>query len=170
MTLGTDAAGREYYALSPGYAESETAVEYLERAANEKPAKAKKKAHVLSTEERSGLQEWSWFVAVWGKKPDEGGASKSTEGNTEKWWGFWEPEEISKLAEWISIESGFDDEADPTASGSEGSAPTKEKAPLPPRTAQLKRLITGLKDYSSLLEWRMREDKCQLVPKSSVDL
>ncbi|KAF8871260.1 hypothetical protein CPB84DRAFT_1830164 [Gymnopilus junonius] len=187
-TLGVDDEGRTYYALSPSVAEREAAFEYLQVASSEKHMKPKKKGRVLSTEDRRELRDWSWFIAVWGKIPplspeenakkieldsdneeDEDAATKE-----EKWWGFWEPEEISKVADWISIKSGLEDKIKAperetnSSSTSKPPIPTKEKnnVRLTPCQEHLKRLVSELKDYASLLEWRVRDDKCVLVSRS----
>src|SRR6266511_4004654 len=130
MPLGTDNEGRVYYALSPSVAEREAALEYLEVATREKAMKLKKKGRVLPIEERQGMRDWSWFVAVWGAKHpslplgakplktqgmdlDGGGGSSEEGGDDEtvlKWWGFWDAEEVTKLAEFITISSGIEDE------------------------------------------------------------
>ncbi len=71
--MGTDDDGRVYYALFPGVAERESALEYLESAASEKTFKLKKKCPLPSAEERMEMREWSWFVAVWGRDSDTHG-------------------------------------------------------------------------------------------------
>ncbi|KAF9484432.1 hypothetical protein BDN70DRAFT_825471 [Pholiota conissans] len=178
-TLGTDTEGRVYYALSPGMAERESAVEFLDLAANDKPYKPKKRARLLSPEDRSGMREWSWFVAVWGKKPAlivnsteqwpvnhiENDSGSENELEVETWWGFWEVDEIFKLAQWICIKGGLDN--DDTSSNGEGGSSTshKEKVALSPLKSQLKRLSMGLKDFAALLQWRIRDDKTTLIKR-----
>ncbi|KAH9485467.1 hypothetical protein JR316_0002375 [Psilocybe cubensis] len=186
-TLGTDDEGRVYYTLSPGATEREAAFEYLEVASSDKPMKPKKRGRVLSKEHQRELRQWSWFVAVWGKRPllspaekavsvkevDHDDSDNEEEENIdeERWWGFYEPEEINKIAEYISIKSGLDDDADAPVNqpasllNSKSTQSNKEKTSLPlsPRQEQLKRLVSELRDYASLLEWRLREDKCTLV-------
>jgi hypothetical protein len=134
------------------------------------------------------MREWSWFIVVWGKKPpslpgvpalrtvqkmDIDGATDESENESEdetveQWWGFWEPGEISKVAEWISIKAGLDDDestlGDSRASSS-SIAKDKVDSSTNPRTAQMRRLVTELKDYAALLEWRIREDKLTVVPR-----
>jgi len=189
MPLGADLDDRVYYALSPGVAEREAAFEYIELASSEKPSKPKKKGRVLSSNDRQEMREWSWFVVVWGKKPpslpgaqplriaqkmdidittDES-ENESEDGTVEKWWGFWEPGEISKVAEWISIKAGLNDDEESTLGDSRASsssiAKDKVDSSTNPRTAQMRRLVTELKDYAALLEWRIREDKLMVVPR-----
>ncbi|KDR75076.1 hypothetical protein GALMADRAFT_156959 [Galerina marginata CBS 339.88] len=191
-TLGTDDGGRTYYALSPSPAEREAAFEYLEVASSEKAAKPKKKGRILSSEGRREMREWSWFVAVWGKKPPlsseeqkanvarkmevDGGDADDNEddADVEKWWGFWEPEGIVKVAEWISIKSGLEDDREipdvlpGSSSVRKTSTASNEKTNtrLPPRVEYLKRLVTELKDYAALLQWRVREDKSTVLSRT----
>ena len=184
MPLGTDFDDRIYYALSPGVAEREAVFEYIELASSEKSSKPKKKGRVLSPSDRQEMREWSWFIVVWGKKPPlseaptlgtvqkmdiDGTTDESEDETVERWWGFWEPEEISKVAEWISIKAGLDDDEESTAGDSRGStlsiAKDKVDTSTNPRTTQIRRLVTELKDYAALLEWRIREDKLTVVPR-----
>jgi len=117
------------------------------------------------------MKEWSWFVSVWGKKllsdgqsenpqPAENDTNNSDKEDedeeTEKWWGFWEPEEIVKVADWISIKSKLEDE-EIHAGGPEDSISSQTKEN--PAKVQLKHLVTRLRDYAALLEWRARENK-----------
>ena len=193
LPLGTDLDDRIYYALSPGVTEREAAFEYIELASSERPSKAKKKGRILSSDDRQEMREWSWFVAVWGKKPpslppthrpaetmdiDGNPDDSENESDAERWWAFWEPEEISKVAEWISIKAGLDDDEESTAGDFHASSSTiqpaakgKVDSSTNPKTAQMKRLVKDLKDYAALLHWRTREDKSTLVPRiSSVSL
>jgi hypothetical protein len=169
--LGTDNEGRTYYALSPGVIEREVAFEYLEVVSADKPRKLKKKGRILTVEDRSEMKEWSWFVSVWGKKPLSEGQSKNSQPaendtnnsdeededeETEKWWGFWEPEEIVKVADWISIKSKLEDEEIHVGGPEDG---TSSQTKADPAKVQLKHLVTRLRDYAALLEWRVRENK-----------
>jgi hypothetical protein len=185
LPLGTDFDGRIYYALSPGVAEREAAFEYIELASSEKPSKRKKKGRIPLPDDRQDLREWSWFVGVWGKKPplsppthrpaekmdiDSNLDDSENESDAENWWAFWEPEEVSKVAEWISIKADLDDDEESTAGDDHVSSstikPVKGKVDSPnPQTTQMKRLVTELKDYAALLHWRTREDKLMLVPR-----
>jgi hypothetical protein len=132
------------------------------------------------------MREWSWFIGVWGKKPpslpptsrpvqkmdiDSSPRDSENELDAEKWWGFWEPEEISKVAEWIFIKAGLNDDEESTAGDSRASSsimkPVRGKvdSSANPRITQMKRLVTELKDYAALLHWRTREDKLTLIPR-----
>jgi len=170
--LGMDHDGRTYYTLSPGVVEREVGFEYLEVVSADKPRKLKKKGRILAAEERSKMKEWSWFVSVWGKKPPLEGPSNAQpaksdtitissdeedgEEEVEKWWGFWEPEEIVKVADWIYIKSKLEDQ-EMEAGGSENGIVSQTKKD--PVKVQLKHLVTQLKDYAALLEWRTHENK-----------
>ncbi|KXN90851.1 hypothetical protein AN958_03505 [Leucoagaricus sp. SymC.cos] len=85
--LGVDLDGRVYWILSPGVSEREAASDLiLSCSKDEQPVKGKggkknmvRKAlrtKVLGGEERREMRSWSWFVAVWGRKPEDaaGGA------------------------------------------------------------------------------------------------
>ena len=75
--IGTDADSRVYWILSPGPSEREAASDFIMTCSREikgKPGKSRKlpKVRVLATEEeRKEMRSWSWFVAVWGRKPKE---------------------------------------------------------------------------------------------------
>ena len=181
MPLGTDDDGRVYYALSPGAAEREAAFEYLEVATHEKAVKLKKKGRVPTIEERQGMRDWSWFVAVWGTKHpslrngakapkmnlDRVKDSKEEGGDDEtvpKWWGFWDAEEITKLAEFITIRSGIEDDVGSSSGGetpSTGSSSSSKRKQ--PRIEQLKKLAGALREYAVLLQWRSCQDKYTLI-------
>ena len=169
--LGTDHDGRTYHALSPGVLEREVGFEYLEVVSADKPRKLKK-GRTLAAEDRSKMKEWSWFVSVWGKKPHCEGRSNDAqpvkndtissdeedgEEEVEKWWGFWEPEEIVKVADWIYIKSKLEDqESEAGGPENDGALSQTKKDPV---KVQLKHLVTQLKDYAALLEWRTHENK-----------
>ena len=171
--LGKDSEGRTYYVLSPGILEREAAFEYLQVVTVDKPGKLKKKGRLVTAEHRSEMKEWSWFVSVWGKKPlsedrtknpqpgkNDTNSSDQEDGekDVEKWWGFWEPEEIAKVANWIFIKSKLDDDDDDEKpAGAENGISSQTKKD--PAKAQLKHLVTQLKDYATLLEWRAGENK-----------
>ena len=176
--LGTDNDGRVYYALSPGAAEREAAFEYVEVASSDKAMKLKKKGRVLSLDDRSEMRDWSWFIAVWGTRPpflsnmaektgpdkmaveeadDSEDSDEEDEENVPRWWGFWDVEEIAKLAEWISVTSDLEEESDDSTSML--SIGHRRQ----PRIEQLKRLVGHLREYALLLQWRASEDKYTLV-------
>jgi hypothetical protein len=166
--LGYDTDGRIFYALSPGVVERKAALDFI---ASETQPKSrnyrKKKERVWGGEERSEMKGWSWFVGVWGKKPsnetnlsDAGEAAKHVfkrqgdddssdtdeeeeDEDAEKWWGFYEPKDVQTVAEWVATSIGLGGE---TLSASPSSS-----------------LVKGLKEYGTLLGWRAREDKYEVV-------
>ncbi|KAH9859078.1 hypothetical protein C2E23DRAFT_716870 [Lenzites betulinus] len=129
--LGRDADGRVYYALTPGIIEREAAVNFLE--GDKGNVRLGKRRGVADEAQRKRMRQWSWFVAVWGLKPegaevaklshddddaeDEGEADEDAEG----WWGFWQPEEVAKLSEWLAMKHGVDMEAKRTSKEPEDS-------------------------------------------------
>ncbi|KII92523.1 hypothetical protein PLICRDRAFT_155104 [Plicaturopsis crispa FD-325 SS-3] len=191
--IGRDADGRVYWALSAGALQREAALDFLAASAGEKvPRRPSRKGKLVpGVEDRAEMRRWSWFVAVWGKRPPlaDGEARKAASEDSEdededeeRWWGFWEPEEVRKLADWIAITSGLDDEpaeGETTAArsslsnSSKKSASVRAESPLtdvssssdeeddvdmdmPTSTADLRALVKHLKENASLLEWRTR--------------
>ncbi|KAI0705095.1 hypothetical protein C8T65DRAFT_577776 [Cerioporus squamosus] len=110
--LGRDTEGRIYYAITPGVTEREAAVELLEGGKGDVKFG---KRRVAEQDARKEMKHWSWFVAIWGRKP-EGAEVVNPEDadgdeDAERWWAFWEPEQVSKLAEWLAMRYGIDLEA-----------------------------------------------------------
>jgi len=165
--LGTDNEGRIFWALSSSISERNAAFDFItsvttgssESARKNIRSRAKSQGQAMNDEERGAMKWWSSFVAVWGKKPPiarnpsktkmareisghdaETGGCDSDDEVVEKWWGFHEPDEIRKVADWIAIETGLGLE-----DGSQnGSAST---------------LVKGLQEYAALLEWRLSENR-----------
>ncbi|KAI0320792.1 hypothetical protein OF83DRAFT_1081399 [Amylostereum chailletii] len=180
--LGTDHEGRIYYAASPILAEQEAAIALLNGDAK-KGGKAKGRA-IISSDERSAMRRWGWFVAVWGEKPELSAESKgkqkaapnsdeeSDEEDGPRWWGFWQPEEIHKVAEWIAIKNGISDEITEEEDATKGAARTTVSEDEdsdtdggyirgPATRKELKVLVQCLRKYADVLEWRvwrMQED------------
>jgi hypothetical protein len=156
--LGADHEGRMYYALIPGYSEQEAALEYLEALSSDKPTKVKRKARNIGDTDHEELTGWSWFIAVWGKRPQAtptrtAGDDKSSDGEgRESWWALGESEEIFKVADWITINCGLEDEEDVMATAPSSSTPKPNKR----KTDELKQLVIDLREYAGLLEWRSR--------------
>lgn len=161
-SLGTDNEKRVFWALSPGIAERNAALDFItavtsDSSGTERRNKKSRRATRRQTaggEERDAVKQWSYLVAIWGKKPDhpknlpqrlkrdagDKDYDSEEDEDVEKWWAFSEPEEIRKLAEWVAIKSGV--EPDDGLLGERCSS-----------------LVKGLKDYATLLEWRLLEDK-----------
>ncbi|KAJ3984732.1 hypothetical protein F5890DRAFT_1410961 [Lentinula detonsa] len=143
--LGSDPEGRVYWALTPGVSDREYALDYivsrLPNARKSKRPRNRKQRHRKDNVDSQTLREWSWFLAVWGKKPHENGAQ--CEDEEPQWWGFWDPAEIRKLADWLSITNGSQTD------DSSGDGPT----------SVLKTLVNGITNYANLLEWRILEEE-----------
>lgn len=86
---------------------------------------------VMDEAKREELWNWSWFIAVWGRRPEgaivapdphrdeEDGDTtdddRDDEGEgelreSERWWAFWRPEDIRNLSLWIAHCHGLDHE------------------------------------------------------------
>lgn len=163
--LGQDSEKRVYFVLTPGQAERLEAVDFVKNTLAGRKEKAKPKGRgrdKWSEEERLKLRDWSWFVAVWGKKPDDalpiprpalphddgGGADDVSslseleeDEDSERWWGFHAPEEIKRLARWVGTKAGLED----LAEGETGDR-------------QAKLLVDGLKSFADLLDWRITRE------------
>jgi hypothetical protein len=140
--LGTDHDGRVYYALSPGVRDREFAANLL--AGVSKKTKGRKPIRrAKSVEARKAFQEWSWFLAVWGHNPS---SVESEPG----WWVFWEPEEIRKLASWISDTNDLAAKSDSDESAVKGAPPASH--------GRLRSLMKNLQEYALALEWRCKGD------------
>ena len=70
----------------------------------------------------------------------------------ESWWALGESDEILKVADWITIKCGLEDEEDVTTAPSP-STPKPNKRKMD----QLKQLVIDLREYAGLLEWRSCE-------------
>ncbi|KAF8210181.1 hypothetical protein K438DRAFT_1809131 [Mycena galopus ATCC 62051] len=186
--LGADREGRAYYALSPSLAESDSALEFISSMVTQTDdanhnSKAKRKRRPKREEERSSLKDWSWFIAVWGKKPppelgtlpfkpavdagDDGDESDDDE-VVDKWWAIWQPAEIRKLVTWITMkyhlnEGTISSASSATTPSSDGASPPAawegrgiEMSPHPSRL-ELLALVANLEDYVLGLEFRVRD-------------
>ena len=125
--LGRDTEGRVYYAITPGVTEREAAVALLEGGKGDVKFG---KRRVAEQDVRKEMKHWSWFVAIWGRKPDGAEVAQieddddddEEEDDGERWWAFWEPEQVSKLSEWLAMKYGIDLEAKRPAKDSSDSA------------------------------------------------
>lgn len=173
--LGSDPEGRVYYALTPGHAEREAAYEFTDLLAGDLPnnARLKKKGRALRPEEREDLLDWSWMILVWGKKPpsaftppkdSEEDEDVVMDDGTDAWWCFHDPEDIKKLVEWLTIDNDLEEKDEST---SKAASTNGKAASVSPEQAAVKGLISSLKDFGSLLEWRSRDDKYRLPTANS---
>ncbi|EAU91718.2 hypothetical protein CC1G_04486 [Coprinopsis cinerea okayama7 len=183
---GTDPDGRVYYIPSPGFAEREAAVEYIDtmHTIREQGGKVnsklrlKKRVRPAKAEERDEFIDFSWMVLVWGQMPDEkeafcpnvprqGGDDEdamSVDGDEddpekERWYAFAHPEDIKHLAEWVAADNGLDEEEG--SSDKAASADNDQDAPI-------KRLVSELKQFAELLEWRSLDDRYRLPNEAFV--
>ncbi|KAJ3886055.1 hypothetical protein GG344DRAFT_82082 [Lentinula edodes] len=145
--LGSDPEGRVYWALTPGVSDREYALDYivsrLPNAPKSKRPRNRKQRQQREEEDSRALREWSWFIAVWGKKPHGNGVDEG--GDEPQWWGFWDPQEIRNLAEWLSITNGL-------KSGPSGGVSTHS-------CNDLKILVKRLTEYAASLEWRTQGEE-----------
>lgn len=145
--LGSDPEGRLYWALTPGVSDREYALDYivsrLPNAPKSKRPRNRKQRQQREEEDSQALREWSWFIAVWGKKLHGNGVNEG--GDEPQWWGFWNPQEIRNLAEWLSITNGL--KSDPSDGNSTHSC------------NDLKILVKRLTEYAASLEWRTQGEE-----------
>jgi hypothetical protein len=185
--LGRDLDGRVYWAMSPGLVGRDTANRALvleggqesEGCRGKKSGKGKKKRKRTAAD-RQSMTAWSWFVAVWGKKPgtepnataiqqpeqrkDGDDSEMDAEEDGEQWWGFCEPEEIKRLAAWVDHrdEAQREDLLKTALSGDDG------PQTAPPTKDQVRDLVRALKDYAEVLHWMIeREEDIDDVPAIS---
>jgi len=151
-----------YYALTPSGSEREAGFEFLEAASQEKPSKLRKRCRILAHDVRSEVREWSWLIAVWGKRPGNAIADEESDEEDEEeededgaaWWAFWEVEDINKLANHFAVNGGLEEDASPSPDDEEDGSSGSNAA-----QRRLRRFISGLRGFASQLEWRITEDK-----------
>ncbi|KIJ18760.1 hypothetical protein PAXINDRAFT_179413 [Paxillus involutus ATCC 200175] len=203
--LGRDMEGRVYWALTPGMNEREAALDHLQSYSQGRTRKstsrARRKPLVPSEEDRSALKRWSWFLAVWGERPpvaertiihdpdssEDEDEDEGEDDGEERWWGFWDPEEIKKLASWIQAKAGLEDVLD-KASVKGARVGSKSRTPSPdsdvdlddltdsevsddgmrdvdmkisatPTKDEVRSLVRELEQYATLLQCRIRREE-----------
>ncbi|OBZ70555.1 hypothetical protein A0H81_09070 [Grifola frondosa] len=184
--IGRDHEGRVYYILTPGVVERDAALELIDGKAGK--VRFGRKKGPTTRAERQQMEKWSWFVAVWGNKPDgailahsEDSDSENEEAEGEQWWGFWDPAEIRKVADWIDIkchlgdtDSGDSDATAPIRKGKEvaGRASlasseihTDSSGHLVATTQDLRKLVKALHQHADLLDWRIKRVAVDEQPK-----
>ena len=101
---------------------------------------------------------------------DSGSGSESDDDgeNVEKWWGFWEPEEIKRLVGWIAGNCGLEQEQDDSSQAVSSLELSSAKASSfagddnaahvvgGPTKDELRTLVKGLGEYAGVLEWRVK--------------
>ncbi|KAJ7901779.1 hypothetical protein B0H14DRAFT_2668402 [Mycena olivaceomarginata] len=201
--LGADREGRTYYALSPSLSESDSALEFIASMAAEtddanRNSKAKRKRRPKRDEERSSLKEWSWFIAVWGKKPppelgtlpfkpvvnadDDDGDDSDDDEVVDKWWAIWEPAEIRKLVTWITMKYRLNEETISSVGSSTAATPSSGAGSPPiawegrdikmspePSKLELLALVANLESYALGLEFRVRDGDGTSTPPAELD-
>lgn len=201
--LGADREGHVYYALSPSLSESDSALEFIASMAAEtedanRNSKAKRKRRPKREDERSSLKDWSWFIAVWGKKPPlelgtlpfkpiaTGGDDDSDESDddevVDKWWAIWQPAEIRKLATWITMKYRLNEGTLSSASSTNTTTPSSSASPPAgwdergmemsphPSKLELLALVANLEDYAMGLEFRVRDGDITNAGITTTDL
>ncbi|KAF7321275.1 zf-4CXXC-R1 domain-containing protein [Mycena kentingensis (nom. inval.)] len=188
--LGSDRDGRSYFGLSPTMPEVDAAVEFLATVAAETDdtqASYKGKRKRKAKRDEEDQTEWSWFIAVHGKKPAappgtlQFKSTKKAEDNddsdddeaVDKWWIVHKPAEIRKLMSWLtmkyqlndnSAESGASSSSDSDGLGTPEMGRLEledrdvEMSPLPSRL-DLLALVANLDDFVGALEYRLRENE-----------
>ncbi|KAK0225847.1 hypothetical protein IW262DRAFT_715074 [Armillaria fumosa] len=152
--LGIDGDGRIYWALSPGINDRQYAMQYVSAmaAGTKKPKKGK--GCTRAGKDESSLSDWSSFIAVWGQKPKMATLLTSKDDSDEdaemdQWWGFSDPEGIRKLADWLFIVSGLEEDG-PENSPTDGEAVRNGNS--------IKALVHNLKEYATVLAWRCKDE------------
>ena len=137
-SLGCDNEGRQYFAFSPSVIEKEAASDTISDDLEEvgtAPKKSTRGRHgrrgtafasggvgAMDESRREELWNWSWFVAVWGRRPEgavvapdphrdedeDGDMTDDEDDDTERWWAFWRPGDIRNLSRWIAHCHGLD--------------------------------------------------------------
>jgi hypothetical protein len=170
--LGTDLDGRIYWALTPGFAEFEASRDLLaagdedtKKDGRRKTARRAQVSSVPNAGRRGEMVDWPFLLAVWGRPPAGVEVMRRVRGdgddeaevdydNDEYWWGFWNPADVLKLAEWIAMTHNLDEDADQSTSRTQSSG--KQKKGSTPARSSLLALVTSLREHSKLLEWRVR--------------
>ncbi|KAF5389370.1 hypothetical protein D9757_004268 [Collybiopsis confluens] len=138
--LGTDSDGRTYWALSPGVHDREYALDCIAprstNASRSMKSRNRRRSQMLD-EDRKVLKDWTKFLAVHGKEPPSGKVAdqpRDVVTDQPQWWGFWDPSEIRRLAEWLSITHGVSNSK-------------------PSSGSSIKTLVKNINEYATTLEW-----------------
>ncbi|KAG8829960.1 hypothetical protein FRC17_005722 [Serendipita sp. 399] len=110
---------------------------------------------------RDEFMKWTWFVAVWGKRPEDAkrvDEPSDTKKNEEGWWGFGEAAECELLAKWVQFKAEEEENSERAASskdssGDDSSDLTEEEEEDDVRTADSKRLAAALLDFADVLRY-----------------
>lgn len=138
-----------YWVLTPGQGEREAVQDILTVPSEKKGTSSRRHARSTRTftapsaDRRGAMDDWTWLVAVWGTKPPSPSkptkdlTKANTEDEEEQWWGFWDPIDITDLAEWVDITHGTSERVDKASPA-------------------ISSLVTGLRGYAQVLGWRCR--------------
>ncbi|KAF5370795.1 hypothetical protein D9758_001868 [Tetrapyrgos nigripes] len=148
--LGTDHDGRTYWALSPNVRDRTQAFQFLSLKSSGSLPKKNRTKKDTRKKENADAEGWTRFLVVWGKRPwGDNMSGEKDEG--EAWWIFWEPAEIQKLSEWISMVNGSSSTATKESSSTSS---TKSS-----HSGRFDGLTKNLKDFAISLEWRIKGDE-----------
>ncbi|KAI5890523.1 uncharacterized protein SCHCODRAFT_02547343 [Schizophyllum commune H4-8] len=152
--LGEDIDGREYYVLAPSLAQRDLALAFLAHKASPGMVKAKRRRGRDLNEARA-LKKWSTFVAVYGKRPESAPTDEDDEedGKTRGWFGFADPADIEKLAEWVKACAEAKPEDEEAAKKMDARA-SSESA-----NDRCGPLVKGLLDFAASTRWQVKADE-----------
>ncbi|KAG8797967.1 hypothetical protein FRC16_008273 [Serendipita sp. 398] len=114
---------------------------------------------------RDEFMKWTWFVAVWGKLPEDAkriDIPSDVKKEEEGWWGFGEAAECELLAKWIQFKAEEAEETERAASSKnssddDSSELTEEEEDGDEdgdvRVADSKRLVAALLDFADVLRY-----------------
>lgn len=162
MPIGRDPEGRVYYALSPGAAERDSASRLL--GGKDVKVKFGRKRGPFTEDDRK--ERWSWFVAVWGRKPpgaivakNEDDESQDEDEDEPRWWCFWDQKEITNLADWLSMKHGLDNESSQPVAGP-SSQPKAKAGPsrVKPASSKARNSLANSRPLSPLSDLSSDED------------
>ncbi|KAG8867312.1 hypothetical protein FRC20_006109 [Serendipita sp. 405] len=114
---------------------------------------------------RDEFMKWTWFVAVWGKLPEDAkriDIPSDVKKDEEGWWGFGEAAECELLAKWIQFKAEEAEETERAASSKnssddDSSELTEEEEDGDEdgdaRVADSKRLVAALLDFADVLRY-----------------
>jgi hypothetical protein len=110
---------------------------------------------------RDEFMKWTWFIAVWGKRPDDAtrvDEAQDTDNDEEGWWAFGDAKECKQLADWLQWRDGEGKEKedlqeqlfDGKLSDSENSEESDKDATT---SSDSKRLVAAILDFANVLQY-----------------
>lgn len=99
---------------------------------------------------REEFSRWVWFVAVWGKRPEDAtrlDVEEEDDDGKEGWWAFGDAAEVKKLAQWIQWKDDADKDETKEVSdeGNEDDADVNSSA--------TKNLVNALNGFVTVLQY-----------------